>query len=248
MAFYYLLATNFKLLYRNWRGIFFNLALPVAEYVVISILHIGTILGGATGDNYAKFLLPGIITLSIIQTGVFNLSYWLIDLKEHGVLKRISATPVSNFDLVASFIISRLSMMLVQTVLLLAIGFAFFDAHLTGSFLWILLFVVIGGIVFLEIGMLISTAANSYDEAAPITTGLNLIFAFLGNIFFPTQMLPVALQDIGKALPVTYLSNGLRQNLSMPQLHGNVFDFTVLIIWMVILGVWCSDSFARSNK
>jgi ABC-2 type transport system permease protein len=248
MAFYYLLATNFKLLYRNWRAIFFNLALPVAEYVVISILHIGTILGGATGDNYAKFLLPGIITLSIIQTGVFNLSYWLIDLKEHGVLKRIAATPVSRYDLVASFIISRLSMMLVQTVLLLIIGFLFFGAQLTGSFLWILLFVIVGGIVFLEIGMLISSAAHSYDEAAPITTGLNLVFAFLGNIFFPTQMLPKALQDFGKILPVTYLSNGLRNNLSMPQAHRNFYSIVVLFIWMVILGIWCSYSFAKENK
>lgn len=248
MSFYYLLLTNFKLLYRNWRGIFFNLALPVAEYVVISVLHIGNILGGAAGDNYAKFLLPGIITLSIIQTGVFNLSYWLIDLKEHGVLKRIAATPVSNFDLIASFIISRLAVMLTQTVLLLAIGFTFFGARLTGSFLWILLFVVVGGIVFLEIGMLISTAAGSYDEAAPITTGLNLIFAFLGNIFFPTEMLPEALQDAGKVLPVTYLSNGLRSNLSMPQPHGDLFDLIILAAWMIVLGFWCSYSFSKNKK
>jgi ABC-2 type transport system permease protein len=247
MAFYYLLITNFKLIYRNWRGIFFNLALPVAEYVVISILHIGTILGGTTGDNYAKFLLPGIITLSIIQTGVFNLSYWLIDLKEHGVLKRIAATPVSSFDLVASFIISRLAVMLAQTVLLLCVGFLFFGAQLTGSFLWILLFVIVGGIVFLEIGMLISTAAHSYDEAAPITTGLNLIFAFLGNIFFPTQLLPRALQGFGKILPVTYLSNGLRNNLSMPQVHRNLYSLIVLLVWMIILGIWCSYSFAHEN-
>ena len=247
MSFYYLLSTNFKQLYRNWRGIFWNIALPVIEYVVISILHIGSILTGAAADNYAKFLLPGIITLSIIQTGVFNLSYWLIDLKEHGVLKRISATPLSNIELVAAVVVSRLALMLIQASVLLIIGFVFFGAHLTGSLGWILLLIILGGGVFLEIGMLVANAASSYDEAAPITTGLNLTFAFLGNIFFPAAMLPEALQDIGKILPATYLSDGLRTKLGMPQSHSPFFDCVILFCWLVVLGIWSSYSLTKNK-
>lgn len=248
MAFLYLLSANFKILYRNWRGIFWNLALPVVEYVVISILHIGTLLGGVAGDNYAHFLLPGIITLSIISTGVFNFSYWLIDLKEHGVLKRISATPLSNSSLVASVIASRLTVMITQAALLLVIGKLFFGVHTSGNMIWLLVLVIVGGAIFLEIGMLISIAANSYDEAAPITTGLNLVFAFLGNIFFPVQLLPEALQDFSKILPATYLSDGLRSHLAQPQLHSSWFDLLILGCWLVILGVWCSFSFARMKR
>lgn len=248
MSFYYLLTTNFKILYRNWRGIFWNLALPSAEYLALSFLHIGNIIGGTIGAHYAEYLLPGMIALSILQTGLFNTAYWIIDLKDRDVLKRLAATPLSNFELVSSVVISRLALMIAQAILLTILGIIFFGATISGSLFWSLLFIIVGGSAFMAIGILIASATSSYDEAAPITTGVNLIFTFLGNIFFPIAILPKPLQDIGYVLPITYFAEGLRNNFSMPGAHGSLFDLSILLIWTVLLGTWSSYSFKKHNR
>ncbi|MDB4939707.1 MAG: ABC-type multidrug transport system permease component [Candidatus Doudnabacteria bacterium] len=232
MSFYHLFITNIRLLYRNWRGLFFNLFLPIVLYVAIS-----KVAGNGSGSsNYADFLLPGIIAMTIMQTGIFSLAYYLVDLKSRGVLKRFFVTPLSTAELTGSLILSRLVLMAIQIAILVGIGKIYFGAHVNGSVLAIILLMVLGGGVFLGLGFLISSLANTYDEAAPMTTLLNLIFTFLGNIFFPSSVLPKAFQAIGSKLPVTYLAEGMRHNfIEQWSLKQTLPDFLGLAIWLVII-------------
>jgi ABC-2 type transport system permease protein len=245
MSFYYLLLANFRILYRNWRGIFWNLALPIVEYLALAFLHVGNIIGGSIGSHYSEYLLPGMIAMSALQTGLFNTAYWIIDLKDRDILKRVSVTPLSNIELVASVIISRLTVMLIQAALLIFIGSIFFGAAITGNIIWILLLIAMGGGSFMAIGILIASISGSYEEASPITTGINMIFVFLGNIFFPISLLPKTLQNIGSILPITFFADGLRNNFGMSQTHGSLYDLIILSIWVLILGTWCSYTFKK---
>lgn len=233
MSFYHLFITNIRLLYRNWRGLFFNIFLPIVLYVAIS-----KVAGGASkGDNtYSNFLLPGIIAMTIMQTGVFGLAYYLVDLKSRGVLKRFFVTPLSTLELTGALILSRLVLMAVQIILLVSIGKLYFGTHINGSIVGIILLMVLGGATFLGLGFLISSLANTYDEAAPMTTILNLLFTFLGNIFFPSNVLPKTFKLIGDKLPVTYLSQGMRHNfVDHWSLRQTLPDLIGLAIWFIIV-------------
>jgi len=230
------------MLYRNWRGLFFNVVLPVILYIGIS-----TIAGVVkfNGINvYSAYLLPGMIAMTIMQTGVFNLAYWLVDLKARGVTKRLAATPLNSSELVGSLILSRLALMAIQILILTAVGRVFFHTHVYGNIIAIIILMVLGGGTFLGIGFLISSAAKSYEEASPITTLVNLLFTFLGNIFFPIAVLPATLQSIGEKLPITFLAEGMRNNFiehwtfvkSLPDILG-------LAIWFVIILITASYTF-----
>jgi ABC-2 type transport system permease protein len=232
MSFYHLFITNIRLLYRNWRGLFFNIFLPIVLYVAISKVASS----GGNGGSYADFLLPGIIAMTIMQTGIFSLAYYLVDLKSRGVLKRFFVTPMSTIELTGSLILSRIVFMAVQISALVAIGKLYFGAHVNGSLLAIVLLIVLGGAVFLGLGFLISSLAETYEEAAPMTTILNLIFTFLGNIFFPTTALPKAFRAIGEVLPVTYLAQGMRHNfIEHWSLQQTIPDFIGLFVWLIII-------------
>jgi len=236
-SFLQLFIANFKMLLRNRRGIFFNLVLPIGLYVGISKITGILSAANSAGNSYANYLLPGIIAMTAMQTGIFSVSYWLIDLRQSGALKRFLVTPLSPIEMIGSVVASRLVLILTQVALLIAIGMLFFGATVNGHLIAIILLLALGGAVFLSIGFLISSFARTYEEAAPITTIINLLFTFLGNIFFPTQNFPHLLKIISGALPVTFLSQGLRDNFlnpnwsfikSLPSMAG-------LLVWLIIL-------------
>ncbi len=224
------------MLYRNWRGLFFNIFLPVFLYIAIS--KIGGNAPGNKDVSYSEYLLPGIIAMTIMQTGIFSLAYWLVDLKARGVIKRLLVTPLSNFEMLGSLIASRLVLMAIQIGLIISIALWYFKATIPGSGLAILLLMIMGGAVFLGIGFAVSSFAKTYEEAAPITTILNLLFTFLGNIFFPTSNMPEVLKFIASKLPITYLAEGMRNNFIHPwSLQQTLPDLLGLGVWLVIVAL-----------
>ena len=244
MSLIQLFLVNFKILFRNWRGLFWNLVLPIGLYVGLALLRLPGL--GITGD-YASYLLPGMVAMTIMQTGIFTLAYWLIELRERGVIKRLQVTPMSGGELVTSLILSRLVLMLVQITIIVLIGIFFFGVRIQGSFIAILLFSLLGGTFFLCLGFFISTIAHSYDEASPITTLINLIFTFTGNVFFPTAVFPTFIKTIAAKFPLTYLADGLRQNFTTNATFSSTwYDFYPLLIWLAIIFTITSFTFRNS--
>lgn len=222
MSFIELLKANLKIVYRDVGGLFWTIALPVVIYVVLSLLPINRYL--PISFNYSDFVLPGIIAYVIMQGGIYGLGYWMVDMRAQGVIKRFLATPLKQWELAFAVVASRLVVMVVQVVLLTLIGILIFHAPYKWNIVSTLVFTFLGGGIFLMLGLLISTMAGSYQSAAPITAGLGLPMTFLGNMFFPINVLPNSIQIIAKILPVTYLAQGLRTVFLEP------FSFSVIQI------------------
>ena len=216
---------------RNRTGLFWTIIMPVAIYVGLSVLPIGTLVGTT---QYKVFLLPGIIALTIMQGGIYTFAYWLTDLRNLGVLRQISATPVNKLTLVYSMIVSRSIVMIAQAIVLTAVGEIFFDVDVRGSVVWGVVLILLGGSIFLPIGMLIASFADNYDAAAPITAGIGLPLTFLGNVFYPIQLLPHYLQAISSYLPLTFLADALR----MVFLHSDTFfHISTDLLWLLAWGL-----------
>lgn len=234
--FFQLLLMNTRLLYRNRTGLFFTLVMPVIIYIALSVLPIGKFVGSSI--NYSSYVLPGIIAMTIMQGGIYGLAYWFIDLKTRNVIKRFLVTPLKPRDLVASVLLSRVVVALLQVLFLSLVGWLFFDAHI-GSSIWFALgFAALGSPVFLLIGLLISTFADSYEAAAPITAAIGLPLTFLGNIFYPVDVLPKAFQQIAKVLPTGYLADGIRSVYLNSGTWGDWgMDALALLIWLAAMSV-----------
>lgn len=236
-SFSQLFLMNFRQLYRNPSGIFFTLVMPAIIYVALSVLPIGGVLGGAV--SYSQYVLPGIIAMTIMQGGIYGLAYWMIDMKAKGVIKRFLATPIKQAELVLSVLLSRIIVAICQAVFLGLVGIVFFHVHVSVSALLIIPLTIVGGGTFLLLGLLISTFANSYEAAAPITTAIGLPLTFLGNIFFAVDSLPGVLKAVAKLLPITYLADAVRSVFLSPNIPSKVWtDSGVLLVWFTVILVF----------
>jgi ABC-2 type transport system permease protein len=229
-----LFLANFRMFYRNRAALFFSFTMPVAIYVALSVLPLGKLASG--NERYTEFVLPGIVAMTIMQAGIYGLAYWLIDLQSRGVIKRLLVTPIKTRDLVISLVASRLTVILAQVALLTFIGAVFFRATFAGNVLSVTVLSILGGAIFLLVGLLISRYANSYEAAAPITAAIGLPLAFLSNVFYPLEALPPVLQTVAKGLPITYLADGLRKSYLEPFNFTHIgTDILALCAWLAAL-------------
>lgn len=233
-SFTQLFLANLKIFYRNRQGFFWTIFMPAGIYMALSVLPISRGLNSA--ERYSNFVLPGIIAMTIMQTGIYGLAYWMVDLKARGVIKRFTATPLKPWKFIAGIITSRLIIIFTEVIVLTLLGILAFHAVFAGNFFSIIILALLGGGIFLLLGLIISSYANSYETAAPITTAVGLPLTILGNIFFPIDGLPKALKIFAELLPITYLSGGLRQAYLYPfnfALIGK--DVLILAIWLVVM-------------
>lgn len=244
-SFYQLFKSNLKMFYREKEGFYWTVLMPALIYVALSVLPISKALGNNV--KYSNYVLPGIIALTIMQGGIYSLAYWMVDLKSRGIIKRLLATPLKQWQLALSLVSARLIVVIVQVIILTLLGILAFGAHFApyssgdytefaGNVFSTLVLVLLGGAIFLLIGLLISTFAKSYDAAAPITSAIALPLTFLGNIFYPIEALPHGLQIFSRLLPITYLADGLRQAYLYPfDFYKIGFDVLILAIWLAAM-------------
>lgn len=234
IAIFQLTLANLRMLYRNVGGLFWTIVMPTGLYAALSVLPIPRF--GASQMAYKDFVLPGILAYSIMSSGIYGLAYWMTDMKARGVIKRFLVTPIKTRDLVLGLLASRILVMFMQVVLITVVGMIFFNAHITGSILGIILLILLGGGIFLLIGLLIANFATSYESAAPLTAAIGMPFAFLGNVFFPTAGLPAGLKAVAGVLPITYLADGLRKCfLDSANLISIQKDLFFLLLWFLAL-------------
>jgi ABC-2 type transport system permease protein len=232
-SFWHLFKMNLKLLTRNPTGLFFTIIMPVAIYIALSVLPIGNTLGAS---SYSNYILPGIIAMVTMQSGIYGLAYWMVDMKSRGVIKRFLVTPIKTRDLILSLLLARAIVILFQAAVLTTIGIIFFHATFAGNIISSIVIVILGAFIFLLVGLIISMVANSYEAAAPITAAVGLPLTFLGNIFFPTDALPKALQAVARLLPITYMADALRKVFLNPFSFASISkDLLILAIWFVVI-------------
>ncbi len=240
MSFWQLFTANLKIVYRYPASLFWIVAMPVAIYVVISILPIGQFI--KTGVDYSTYLLPGVIAMTIMQGGIYALAYWMVDMRARGVIKRFLVTPLRPAEMGLALVAARLVVLLVQVVLLTLVGMIFFHAMFAWNVVSVLIYTALGGSIFLMVGLFISTFAKTYDAAAPITAGIGLPLTFLGNIFYPVSVLPHSLQVLANILPITHLANGLRTAYLEPFAWNHLLpSLPILLAWfagLLLLVIW----------
>lgn len=225
---------SFKIIFRDQSGLFFAIILPLALYVGISVLPINQFIKQSV--PYPHYLLPGIIAMQVMSGGIYGLAYWMVEAKAAGVLKRFMVTPINKVELILSLLSARVVVMILQAILFTIVGALIFKAQFAWNILSVLVFILLGGGVFLLVGLLISTVAKSYQAAAPITTAIGLPLTFLGNIFYPVSTLPHVLVVISKILPITYLADALRYLFLNPYKWSAIrLDLLVLALWFLAL-------------
>ncbi len=185
--------------------------------------------------TYVDFLVPGILAMALMQLGLFGTATPLVTLRQEQVLRRLGATPLPRWHLLASQVLMRLTIALVQTVLILALSVWVFKVEIQGNILAVLGLVVLGAVAFVSLGYLVAAISKTVDAANGITSAVNFPMMFLSGIFFPLAALPIFLTPIVRALPLTYLGDALRQVVTGGTPAFPLWlDMAVLAAWTLV--------------
>ena len=192
--------------------------------------------------GYIDFLMPGVIGMAIMQLGLFSVAFSFVTMKREGVLRRLLATPLDPTSLLVAQVITKLIVVLIQTVILAAVAVFLFGAEFAGNFFAVMLAAAMGGAVFLAMGFAVSGWARTEQQAAPLANIVSLPMMFLSGVFFSRDVLPAILQRITDFLPLTYLVEAIR--------GITVEGDTVLMQWPNFLGlaVWLVVAFVIANR
>jgi ABC-2 type transport system permease protein len=179
------------------------------------------------------YFVPSVLAMALMQLGLFG-AIPLVEQREKLILKRLGATPLRRWTLVASNVLVRLVLGLVQAVLILGIGTFAFGVHIVGNWLAVAFLVILGALMFVSLGYVVAAFARTEEAASAITSVLQFPLMFLSGIFFQFDLLPGFLKAVGALIPLTYLGDAMRQVM----VQGTAFvplpvDIAVLAAWLV---------------
>jgi len=178
------------------------------------------------------FLLPGILAMALMQLGLFS-AQAIVTQRETRVLRRLGATPLPRAVLIGSQVAARLLIAVLQAVVLLIVARALFKFQISGSVTQVAVFVALGALTFVALGYVVAAVSPTAETAQPVAQAISFPMLFLSGVFFPISLIPNIVQPIVRVLPLTYLSDALRQAAAGGTPYSPLWvDGVVLVAWL----------------
>ena len=161
--------------------------------------------------DYFDTVLLGLLGLGIMTNSIISIAVRISTYRNQAVLKRLLATPLPVWKFFAGEIIAHLLLAMVQALIILAVGVFVFGGDIHGNLGWVLIIVLLGTVVFLNIGFILSAWARSPAAASGMGNAVALPMMFLAGTFFSTASLPWLLPYAAQVLPLTPMLDALRE-------------------------------------
>jgi ABC-2 type transport system permease protein len=230
--------TRIELLLTLRRGENVLITLIVPVLLLVFFASLGVVRAGTTRP--VDFLLPGMLSLAVIATGMVSLGIATAYERAYGVLKRLGASPLPRGGLIAAKALSVLVLEVAQVALLIAVAavYGWRPAGAPGTAALVLL---LGSLTFAGLGLAMAGGLRAEATLAG-ANGLYLAFILLGGMILPLDHLPPLLQDLAHILPAAALTDALRAAMTA----GAGVDWAaiaVLAVWAVLVLVTAVRTF-----
>ncbi|MEX2460540.1 MAG: ABC transporter permease [Paenibacillaceae bacterium] len=194
--------------------------------------------------KYIDFLVPGIVAMMIMSNNLNGVSGQIASWRERGILRRMQSTPLRASSFIAAQITARLILNASQATIVLLVANLIFHTQVRGSWLLLLMFVVLGTLTFMSIGFIVASLAKTPEHAGPIAGIISFPMLFLGGLFFPINNMPQWVQTIIKLFPIAHLSTAMRQVMNVGEGLAALWPQTVILLgWVVVTFVISSLTF-----
>ncbi|MET9435329.1 ABC transporter permease [Streptomyces sp. NPDC006551] len=220
-------ALETRMLLRNGEQLLLTVIIPSLLLVLFSTVDV--VDTGA--DKAVDFLAPGVLALAVMSTAFTGQAIATGFERRYGVLKRLAASPLPRWALMTAKTLSVLVTEVLQITLLtlIALGLGWSPQ---GDPLSVLLLLVLGTAAFSGLGLLMAGTLKAEATLA----AANLVFLLLlvgGGVIVPLDRFPDAARSVLELLPISALSDGLRDVLQ----GGATLRWgqaAVLAVWAVL--------------
>jgi ABC-2 type transport system permease protein len=184
------------------------------------------------GSRYIDFLIPGLLGMNLMNSGMWGIGFALVDMRQRKLLKRFVGTPMRRGDFLLALASSRLILMIIEVGLLLAFGVIFFHMRVQGSIAAIALIAALGSLTFGGVGLLTASRAQKIEAVSGLINLVMMPMWIFSGVFFSYERFPAVIHPLIKALPLTALNDTLRASIleGTPILHQWP-RLLVMILW-----------------
>ena len=224
-----------KKYFRSKSRIIGSLGQPLLFMVALGF-GFGPIYQKAGGGSYLEFLVPGIVSMSILFTALFSGIEIIWD-RQFGFLKETLVAPVSRFKIMLGRSLGGATVAVFQGIIVFIISFFLgFRMDNYSMLLIALLFMFMIALLFTALGTAIASLLEDMQGFQLIMNFLIMPIFFLSGALFPIKDLPIALNIVTSLNPMSYGVDGLRGALVLNASHfGILTDFVVLAVVIVLL-------------
>jgi len=164
----------------------------------------------ARPQRYIDFLLPGILAYMLMNLCIAGSGYNLVEYRRRGILKRLFVTPIKPKDFIISIVLARMFIVIIQLSVILALAIGLLKINILGGLYSLFGVIVLGAFIFLCIGFFLGSLAKTQEAIRPIALLFTLPQLILSGIFFPISSLPMLIQPIAQALPLSVIASSMR--------------------------------------
>ena len=188
-----------------------------------------------TGSRYIDFVVPGLLGMNLMGSAMWGLGFSIVEARQKKLLKRMVASPMPRWQYLASFLLSRLLMLIIEVAVFLGFARLAFGVPFRGSLWQLGLLCVLTSLTFSALGLLVASRAKTMEVASGLMNLVMLPMWILSGVFFSATRFPAAIQPLVRALPLTAAIDAMRgnmlQGMSLGQLIGPA---GILLAWFVV--------------
>ncbi|MBK5258271.1 MAG: ABC transporter permease [Thermoanaerobaculia bacterium] len=186
------------------------------------------------GSRYIDFLVPGLLGMNLMSTGMWGMGFTIVNARMKKLLKRLVATPMRKSDYLIAQFLSRLVFLVTEVTFLVVFAWLVFDVRVRGSFLLFALICLLGGMAFAAVGLLIASRARTIEAVSGMMNLVMMPMWLCSGVFFSYERFPDAAKPFIRALPLTALNDALRAVMNDATSLGQIApQMANLVVWAV---------------
>jgi len=241
---------------RQKEAVVFTIFFPVILLAIFGSVFKDTI---APGVTFSQYFVAGMIASGLVNSGFQNIAINIPIERDLGAIKRLRGTPLPITSYFIGKAISVFASMVVQVLILLAIGIAFFGLNLPTdpskwiTFTWLL---ILGTASSTALGVAFSSVPKNGRGASAIVSPVVIILQFFSGVFFVFTQLPGWMQQVAAVFPLKWLTQGMRsvflpdtfaaQEVAASWEGGRTA--LILFIWLIVGLFFAVKTFRWENK
>jgi ABC-type multidrug transport system permease subunit len=194
------------------------------------------------GSRYIDFLIPGLIGLNLLGTGMWGVGFPISTARQQKLLKRMIATPMRRRDYLLSLMLARMVWLVLEVVAVLGFGILAFGTIVRGSWLAFALISLVGAFAFSALGLLVASRARTVEAVSGLMNFVMLPMWLLSGSFFSAERFPAFMQPLVQVLPLTVVNNALRA------IMNESAGLATVAMPLAVLALWCVISFVVALK
>ncbi len=163
-----------------------------------------------TGTRYIDFLVPGLITMGVMMSSMWGISYGIIEKRSKKLLRRLVATPMKKSHFLIALISVRITMNFIESLVLFVFALFAFKMTIQGDITALILMFIAGNIAFAGIAVFVSSNTSNTEVGNGLINFVVFPMMVLSGIFFSYQNFPDWSVPVIKMLPLTMLTDGIR--------------------------------------